>query len=116
MPDKLNIPSQDKPISIVREAESEFPFVILDVHGTQRARFAVQEDAQAFGDAVNFPEPELKQKDRRDSGGARAPKRRAQPKGKSMPRGIPKKKAKKSKKAAVVKKTVQKTMKRRKKR
>ena len=110
------IAPEDCPISIVDEGEAEFPFVILDVHGTKRARFAYQRDAQAFGDAVNFPEPELMQENMRDTGVERAPKKRSKPKGNKMPRGIPKKKAKKAKKAAVVKKAVQKTMKRRKKR
>ena len=116
MRNPLNIPIEDRPISIINEAGSELPFVILDVHGTQRARFAVQEDAQAFGDAVNFPEPELMQDDMRDSGVEREPKSRDQPKGRKMPRGIPKKKKKGrvAKKAASVKKAVKKTMKRRK--
>jgi len=110
----LNIPPENKPISIVHDPiNPELPFAIHDVHGTERARFKVQEDAQAYGDAVNFPQPELMQKDMHDTGSAR--ESRAKPKGNTMPRGTPKKK-KSGKKAAVVKKAVQKTMKRRKKR
>jgi hypothetical protein len=117
MRNPLNIPEEDRPISIVNEGDVELPFVILDVHGTKRARFLVREDAQAFGDAINFPEPELMQKDMRDTGVWRVQKKRAKPKGRTMPRGIPKKKkGRVAKKAASVKKTVQKTMKRRKKR
>ena len=110
----LNIAPADKPISIINDAaDPQLPFAIHDVHGTERARFKVQEDAQAYGDAVNFPQPELMQNGMRDTGTAR--KSRAKPKGRTMPRGTPKKK-KAGKKAASVKKTVQKTMKRRKKR
>jgi len=112
----LNISPQDKPISITNDPiNPELPFVIHDVHGTERARFKVQEDAQAYGDAVNFPQPELMQEGMHDTGTARAEEPRAKPKGRTMPRGIPKKK-KTGKKAASVKKAVQKTMKRRKKR
>jgi hypothetical protein len=113
------IQKEDTPISIVHEAETEFPFVIIDVNGTRRARFVVQEDAQAYGDAVNFPEPELLQKDMHDTGVERDQADRDQSKEETMPRGIPKKKkAKKAMKkaAAVVKKAVKKVKKRRKQR
>jgi hypothetical protein len=107
----LNIQEQDRPITITHEAGTELPFVIHDVNGTLRARFVVQEDAQAYGDAVNFPEPELMQKDMRDTGVERDQADRVQPKEETMPRGIPnKKKAKKAVKkvAAVAKKAAKK--------
>jgi hypothetical protein len=90
------------------------------VHGNLLNRWATKEEAEAWTNAANASH-ELSQSDMRDTGVEPAKKKRTQPKGRKMPRGIPKKKrapkkaAKKStKKAAVVNKVAKKTTKKKK--
>ena len=110
------IKSEDQPVCIVVDPQpaSLMPYVIVDVNGNRRCRFADQEDANAFIAEANKTE-----QPKRGSEGAQARKKSVtKKKGRTMPRGIPKKKKATKKRSAksAVKKTVQKTMKRRKKR
>lgn len=113
-----SIKPEDKPVHLIVDQDmSPTMYAVVDAHGTKRAFFVEKEDAEEFELFANAPEVTLMQSNMRDTGIGRSPERRAKPKGKSMPRGIPKKKSKKSvKKAAVVKKSAKKTMKRRKRR
>lgn len=130
------IDRSDLPVCAISDPEvPETPFVIVDVKGQVRARYATMEEAQKIVGEINLRACELMQPDIHDTGTEPVPeqvkpkpkskskakakaKSRAKPKGKAMPRGIPKKKraSKKSaaKKAAVVKKAPKKTMKRKK--
>jgi hypothetical protein len=130
----MDIERGDLPVCVIPAGEE---YVLYDVHGVERARFATIEEAQKKAEEINGQQPpELMQQDIHDTGTEPVPseqekpvskpkakpaKRKAKSKGKSMPRGIPNKKraSKKSavkpmKKAAAVKKTAKKTTKRKK--
>jgi hypothetical protein len=122
------IKEKDKPTSIAfDEANAEMPYVILDVNGNKRARFAESATAEAFIAEINAPEPALMQEDMDGTDVAHDQEDREQQEDNDMPRGIPNKRkaqikdkvrktVKKAvkKRAAAAKESVKKVMKRRK--
>ena len=116
-----SIRPEDKPLSVVHdESNPALPYGIYDVHGNLLSRWVSKEEAEKWITASEAP-AELPQSGIHDTGTEPVKKKRTQPKGKKMPRGIPKKKrapkkaAKKTtKKAAVVNKVAKKTTKKKK--
>jgi hypothetical protein len=114
---------RDTPVMVIHDPlNPQTPYVIIDAKGVMHAQFVTQEEANAFVEAVNAPEPEpaLPEEPTNDTADEHDQGDRDQQKEETMPRGIPKKKtAKKSafKKAAkkratsAVKKTAKKVAK-----
>jgi hypothetical protein len=49
----VSIPRERRPVTVVTEANSEMPYVIVDSYGDKRERFATLEEAKTTAILIN---------------------------------------------------------------